>query len=150
MPLPVIIQLSALLLIVVKVTEPNDNVPLPFVFKNCPLLPSDAGTVNVVPPDSSLRLEPSDVMLSPPSSKNFSLRPSDIRATSLPSNCWKITSFASTLGFITVLPDELDREICSTPAILKSMVSSVSAVIVVSWSASRTVSYTHLTLPTKA
>ena len=36
-----------------------------------------------------------------------------------------------------VSPELLEKEMCSTPAILKSILSSVSAVILVSWSTSK-------------
>ena len=41
-------------------TVSKDNTPLPFVFRNCPLEPSDDGIVNVVPPDVNFKFEPSD------------------------------------------------------------------------------------------
>ena len=41
-------------------TVSKDNTTLPFVFRNCPLEPSDDGMVNVVPPDVNFKFEPSD------------------------------------------------------------------------------------------
>ena len=41
-------------------TVSKDNAPLPFVFKNCPLEPSEDGTVNAVPPDVNIKLLPSE------------------------------------------------------------------------------------------
>ena len=54
----------------------------------------------------------------------------------LSSNCWKIKSFASVSGLNTVSPELLDKEKWSVFAILKSILSSVSAEIDVSASAS--------------
>ena len=41
-------------------TLTKDNTPLPFVPNACPLLPSEDGIVNVVPPDVNFKFEPSD------------------------------------------------------------------------------------------
>ena len=41
-------------------TTTKDNTPLPFVFKNLSIEPSDDGIVNVVPPDVNFKFEPSD------------------------------------------------------------------------------------------
>ena len=41
-------------------TVPKDNVPLPFVFRNCPLEPSAVGRLNATLLDVSINLLPSD------------------------------------------------------------------------------------------
>ena len=55
----------------------------------------------------------------------------------MPSNCWKIISFASVRGLITVSPELPKKAKWSDPAILISILSSVSAVKDVSPSASK-------------
>ena len=42
------------------VTQLNDNVQEPFVFRNCPFDPSEEVTVNAFPPDVKIKLLPSE------------------------------------------------------------------------------------------
>ena len=41
-------------------TVSKDNTALPFVFRNCPLEPSEVGKLNAVPPDVNINLLPSE------------------------------------------------------------------------------------------